>query len=97
MHPFTARRDNSFTAATREPEKTFSARRISTKFPPPPVITSKAANGSAAQDLIVLPCCLLWRQVGSSAPAPQAAPEHMPVICPRARGSYLDLDLPIIC
>jgi transposase len=53
------------------------------------VITSKAANSYhfktgqrdwPSRTEIVLPCRLLWRQVGFRAPAPRAALEHMPVV-----------------
>jgi hypothetical protein len=55
----------------------------------PSVITSKAANSYhfktgqrdwPSRTEIVLPCRLLWRQVGFRAPAPRAALEHMPVV-----------------
>src|SRR5271166_5627735 len=53
------------------------------------VITSKAANSYQfktgqrkwpSRTEIVLPCRLLWWQVGFSAPAPRAALEHVPVV-----------------
>src|SRR5438105_6450991 len=34
----------------------------------------------AFRDLVVLPCRLLWRQVGFGSPAPRAAFEHVPVV-----------------
>ena len=56
---------------------------------PPSVITSKAANSYhfktgqrdwPSRTEIVLPCRLLWWQVGFGAPAPRAALEHVPVV-----------------
>src|SRR5438128_12066932 len=56
---------------------------------PSSVITSKAANGYhfktgqqkwPSRTEIVLPCRLLWWQVGFGAPAPRAALEHMAVV-----------------
>ena len=53
------------------------------------VITSKAANRYQfktgqrkwpSRTEIVLPCRLLWWQVGFGAPAPRAALEHVPVV-----------------
>ena len=53
------------------------------------VITSKAANSYQfktgqrkwpSRTEIVLPCRLLWWQVGFGAPAPRAALEHVPVV-----------------
>jgi hypothetical protein len=53
------------------------------------VITSKAANGYQfktgqrkwrSRTEIVLPCRLLWWQVGFGAPTPRTTLEHMPVV-----------------
>ena len=53
------------------------------------VITSKAANGYhfktgqqkwPSRTEIVLPCRLLWWQVGFGAPAPRATLEHVSVV-----------------
>jgi len=65
----------------------------------PSVITSKAANDyhcktgqrkEPVRDQFVLPCRLLWRQVGFCAPAPWAAFEHVAVVQPRWIGCRLE-------
>ena len=76
-----------YTERTLTPEE---ARQFYAGLPgPASVITSKAANSYQfktgqrkwpSRTEIVLPCRLLWWQVGFGAPAPRAALEHVPVV-----------------